>query len=370
MYLLIWIWIISSILSFFLHSCTICFAFYVFIHSFIHSSIGTLHYVSHDNALALVYSLSLSLFLFLPPPSLSLPPSFLHPPSLSLSLLLSLFWYWIFSFVFHVSLLFWFSLFLVLVWLVCVWLVYLIMCWAGCLLHFYCLFYFFSLGCHYFSELLLLSKVLNAVCTHVWACVCVYSLTLCVCLSVCLCLCLSLALCLSPTPPLSLSLSLSLPPSHPLCSVSLLGFLFVLFCLVFVLFFSSCFSFGFLILNAHVLSVCNIVLAVCILSRLVPLGRELNAKKYLYAYSLPSEIKNLSCLVLSCLALPYLALSCLVVSCLCLSVCLFRSLSLSLCLCASTDVFAHTNLYMCKLCTYSYVRVYKQICRFACVLQH
>ena len=110
----------------------------------------------------------------------------------------------------------------------------------------------------------------------VWLSVC-----LSVCPSVCLSACLSVRSCLPPPPhpPLSLSLSLSLssspsfstflfPSPCVLCPLffSLSYFVFsvvILFC------FLSCAFFFFpldFLLHVHVLSVCNIALAVCILS--------------------------------------------------------------------------------------------------------
>ena len=104
----------------------------------------------------------------------------------------------------------------------------------------------------------------------------------------------SLSSSLSPSPPLSLSpslplsppplsLSLSLPPSV-FCIPSWLLFvclfcLFVLFCFCWGFFPLVFFSFEFLILNVHVSSVCNIALAVCILSRLIPLWARAECKK-------------------------------------------------------------------------------------------
>ena len=99
-----------------------------------------------------------------------------------------------------------------------------------------------------------------------------------VCPSVCLSACLSVRSCLPPPPhpPLSLSLSLSSSPSFStflfpspcvLCPLffSLSYFVFsvvILFCFLSCAFF---FPLDFL-LHVHVLSVCNIALAVCILS--------------------------------------------------------------------------------------------------------
>ena len=105
-YPFIYLLIALNILNQYFFFCThvqFCLSIYLLTHSFIHSSIGTLHYVSHalhNYALALLYSLSLSFSVsvslsvslclslslsLLLPPSLS-PPS----PSLPLSLTLSL----------------------------------------------------------------------------------------------------------------------------------------------------------------------------------------------------------------------------------------------------------------------------------------
>ena len=107
-----------------------------------------------------------------------------------------------------------------------------------------------------------------------------------VCLSVCLPVCLSVCLSvpvslppppLSPLPPLPLSLSLSSSPSFstslPPSPCVLCPLFFNLFCFGFslvVLFLFSLlcvfFFFGFVLPHVQVLSVCNIALAVCILS--------------------------------------------------------------------------------------------------------
>ena len=97
-----------------------------------------------------------------------------------------------------------------------------------------------------------------------------------VCLSICLSACLSVRFCLPPPPPppppplsLFVPLFLHFPPSFPLCSVSPLSFnLFSLGFSVVILFcFLSCVFFLWIfLLHVQVLSVCNIALAVCILS--------------------------------------------------------------------------------------------------------
>ena len=82
--------------------------------------------------------------------------------------------------------------------------------------------------------------------------------------------------------------------------------MFVSFVLFLLLFFSLLpFSFAFLILNAHVLSVCYFVFAMCILSRLVPLWARAECKKALVCLftTLGNKEFVLSCLVLSCLVL-------------------------------------------------------------------
>ena len=162
------------------------------------------------------------------------------------------------------------------------------------------------LGCHCLNLLPLLSQVLPAVYIHVSACGCSYSLPLpppslpppppppclSVCRHACLTVCLSVRLsvclpvCLSvpvslphfPPPPLSLSLSLSSSPSFStflfpspcvLCplffSLSYFGFsVVILFCFLYCpFFFFPPLDF---LLHVQVLSVCNIALAVCILS--------------------------------------------------------------------------------------------------------
>ena len=164
----------------------------------------------------------------------------------------------------------------------------------GCFLYFKCRLTSLPLGCHGLNLLPLLSQVLLAVYIHVSACgfltlspsplslslsplsVCLpacLSDCLSVCPSLCLSACLSVRFCLPPPPP-PLSLSLR-PPLSPLPSFLPPVFCVPSFLVCFILVFLwlSCFVFSLVLffpldflLHVQVLSVCNIALAVCILS--------------------------------------------------------------------------------------------------------